>query len=82
MGRRIPEEDVMSSLMPANVHTVDRGVRVVLGLGLGSLLFVGPVPGWGLVGLVGLILLGTAAVGSCPIYTALGLSTNSTPTEA
>lgn len=65
----------MSSLLPHNVHTVDRVVRVLLGLGLLSLLFVGPVPGWGLVGLLGLVMLFTAAVGSCPIYTLLGVST-------
>jgi len=66
---------VASKLTPHNVHSIDRGVRVLLGLGLLSLLAVGPVPGWGLAGLLGLVLLGTAAVGSCPIYTVLGLST-------
>ena len=64
-----------SKLTPHNVHNIDRGVRVVLGLGLLSLLAIGPVPGWGLAGLLGLVLLGTAALGSCPIYTVLGLST-------
>jgi len=66
---------VASKLTPHNVHNIDRGVRVVLGLGLLSLLAIGPVPGWGLAGLLGLVLLGTAALGSCPIYTVLGLST-------
>lgn len=65
----------MSSLLPHNVHNVDRIVRVLLGLGLLSLLFIGPVPGWGLAGLLGLVLLATAAMGSCPIYTLLGVST-------
>lgn len=65
----------MAALGGANVGGVDRVARVVLGVGLLSLLALGPVPGWGLVGLVGLILLGTAAMGSCPIYSVLGLST-------
>ena len=65
----------MSSLLPHNVHNVDRILRVVLGVGLLSLLVVGPVPGWGLFGLLGLVLLATAAMGSCPIYTLLGVST-------
>lgn len=65
----------MSSLFPTNEHPIDRVFRVVLGLGLLALLAVGPVPGWGLVGLVGLVPLVTGAIGSCPIYTALGLST-------
>lgn len=65
----------MSALLPANEHPIERGVRVVLGLGLLSLLAVGPVPGWGLFGLVGLVPLATGALGSCPIYTVLGVST-------
>lgn len=63
------------SLLPQNEHVVERVIRVVLGLGLLGLLAVGPVPGWGLVGLVGLVPLATGAIGSCPIYTLLGVST-------
>lgn len=65
----------MSDLLPANEHTIDRVVRVVGGLGLASLLVVGPVPGWGLVGLLGLVFIVTGAIGSCPIYTMFGWST-------
>jgi hypothetical protein len=65
----------MSSLFPPNEHLVERIVRVVLGLGLLALMGVGPVPGWGLVGLIGLVPLATGALGSCPIYTLLGIST-------
>ena len=65
----------MSNLMPKNEHPIERGVRVVVGLGLLSLLAVGPVPGWGLAGLIGLVPLATGLVGSCPVYTALGIST-------
>lgn len=67
----------MSSMFPANEGTADRAVRVVLGLGLLSLLAVGPVPGWGLAGLIGLLPLTTAAIGSCPAYTVMGWSTKS-----
>ena len=72
----------MSSWLPVNEHPIERVVRAVLGLGLLSLLLVGPVPGWGLAGLVGLVPLATAAVGSCPIYTMLGISTLGKQTEA
>jgi len=65
----------MSSLLPNNEHPVERGGRVVLGLALLALLAIGPVPGWGLIGLVGIVPLATGAIGSCPIYTALGFST-------
>lgn len=63
---------MLQKLFPHNEATVDRVVRVVLGIVLLSLIFVGPKTLWGLLGLVPLV---TGAVGSCPIYTLLGLST-------
>jgi hypothetical protein len=65
----------MSKLLPNNEHPIERGVRVVAGLGLLSLLAVGPVPGWGLAGLIGIVPLATGAIGSCPVYTMFGFST-------
>mgnify|MGYP001819655152 CR=1 FL=1 len=65
----------MSSMLPNNEHPIERGVRVVAGLGILSLLAIGPVPGWGLIGLVGIVPLATGAIGSCPIYTMAGFST-------
>lgn len=64
-----------SKLLPLNEHPIERGVRIVLGIALLSLLVIGPVPGWGLVGLVGIVPVLTGALGSCPIYTLLGFST-------
>lgn len=60
--------------MRANVGSVDRVVRSVLGLAILSLWFVleGPSRWWALVGLVPLV---TALIGWCPAYGALGLST-------
>ncbi len=55
-----------------NEGTLDRTLRVVLGLVLLSLTVVGPQTLWGLVGLVPLL---TGLVGSCPLYTLLHLST-------
>ena len=63
---------MLSKLMPHNESVLDRGLRVALGLGLLSLVFVGPQS---LLGLVGLVPLLTGLLGSCPIYTALGFST-------
>jgi hypothetical protein len=65
----------MSKLLVRNEGNLDRGVRVVAGVGLLGLLAVGPVPGWGLVGLIGIVPLVTGALGSCPLYTLLGVST-------
>jgi hypothetical protein len=58
--------------MTANVGGIDRILRIVVGLALLSLVFVGPQTLWGLVGLVP---LGTALIGYCPAYTILGLNT-------
>jgi hypothetical protein len=60
----------------ANESGIDRAIRVVLGIVLLSLVFVGPKTLWGLVGLVPLI---TGAVGFCPLYRLLGISTHHEP---
>lgn len=57
--------------MTCNVGGFDRIARTVLGLILLSMVFVGPQTLWGL---VGLIPLGTAIFGWCPLYVPLGLS--------
>jgi len=58
--------------MPANVGTIDRLLRIIVGLALLSLVFVGPKSLWGL---VGLIPLGTAVFGFCPAYALFGIRT-------
>jgi hypothetical protein len=64
--------------MNANVGNVDRAIRVVLGIGLLSLLVLldGNIR-W--VGLLGLVMLGTAAVRFCPLYPLIGLNTCQKP---
>lgn len=57
--------------MTANVGTLDRTLRIVAGLALLSLVFVGPQTLWGLVGLVPLF---TGLVRFCPAYSLFGLS--------
>lgn len=58
--------------MQVNVGNIERGIRVAVGLGLLSLIFIGPQTWWGLVGLVP---LATGAVGYCPPYALLGINT-------
>ena len=55
-----------------NVGTVDRVIRVVLGLALIAMVFVGPKTpfGW-----IGVVLLLTAGAGFCPIYRIFGWRT-------
>lgn len=61
-----------SKVLPNNEHVAERVIRVGLGAGLLSLVFVGPQTMWGLVGLVPLL---TGLLGSCPLYTLFGIST-------
>jgi len=63
---------MFTKLLPTNAGAVDRALRVVLGIALLSLAFVGPKTPWGYLGLVPLI---TALLGSCPVYTVFGIST-------
>lgn len=60
------------TMFTRNVGTVDRVVRLVVGLAILSLLFWGPQTLWALVGLVP---IATALVGWCPAYRALGVRT-------
>jgi len=63
--------------MKANVGGIDRAIRVVLGIGLLSLLFlVDGTARW--FGLIGLVPLATAAIGYCPLYSILGVSSCAT----
>ncbi len=59
-----------------NVGPIDRALRIVLGLVLLSLTFLGPRTAWGWVGLVP---LATGLFGMCPLYSILGVSTAPTP---
>ena len=58
--------------MSANVGGVDRILRVIVGLILISLVFVGPQTPWGWIGVVPLL---TALMGWCPPYALLGINT-------
>jgi hypothetical protein len=58
--------------MPTNEGTADRALRVVLGIAILSLAFVGPRTPWGYLGIVPLL---TGVFGFCPLYTVFGYST-------
>ena len=55
-----------------NLASWDRWARLILGGAVLSLAFYGPHSAWGWLGLV---LIGTAFVGHCPIYLMLGIRT-------
>jgi len=58
--------------MDANVGKTDRIIRIVAGLALLSLIFIGPKTCWGLIGVVP---LATAFINFCPAYRLLGMNT-------
>lgn len=72
--RRDRQEDskMNAKILPKNEHKAERVIRVAVGLGLLSLAFVGPRTPWGFLGIVP---LATGLLGSCPLYTILGIST-------
>lgn len=55
-----------------NVGGVDRVVRIVVGLGILSLAFIGPKTVWGYIGLAP---LATGLIGWCPAYMPFGIKT-------
>lgn len=59
-----------------NEGTLDRTLRIVLGIALISLVFVGPQTYWGLLGIVPLT---TGLIGFCPLYRILGINTCRVP---
>lgn len=58
--------------MTRNEGTIDRALRIIAGLVLLSLVFIGPQTPWGWIGLVPLV---TGLVGFCPVYRILGINT-------
>jgi hypothetical protein len=63
--------------MKVNEGSIDRGIRVVVGLVLISLVFIGPQSPWGW---IGVIPLATGLIGWCPAYTLFGMNTCKTKT--
>lgn len=58
--------------MKKNVGGIDRVLRIVLGVVLLALVFVGPQTPWGWIGVVPLL---TGLFNFCPFYPLLGLNT-------
>ena len=63
--------------MITNIGTIDRAIRFAIGLALIAYAIpVGfPPTGWNWIGWIGVIPLLTAALGFCPLYSVLGVST-------
>ena len=59
-------------MLRTNEGNIDRLIRVVVGLGLLALVFLGPETAWGWLGLIPLL---TGLFGFCPLYRMLGVDT-------
>ena len=62
----------MTSFFSVNEHPIERIARVVIGVVLISLAFVGPKTPWGFIGILPVL---TGTFGMCPLYSLLGVST-------
>jgi hypothetical protein len=58
--------------MTRNIGNLERLIRIIAGLAILSLVFIGPQSLWGLIGIVPLL---TGLIGWCPPYAMLGIST-------
>ncbi|MEE4294402.1 MAG: DUF2892 domain-containing protein, partial [Xanthomonadales bacterium] len=58
--------------MKKNVGNIERAIRIIVGLILISLVFIGPQSAWGW---IGVIPLATGLIGWCPPYSLLGINT-------
>ena len=59
-------------MFETNVGNIDRILRIVVGLALIALVFVGPKTQWGW---LGIIPLATGFLSTCPLYSLIGINT-------
>jgi len=62
----------VSHWLKINEHPIERVARVVLGVVLVAMAALGNIGAWGYIGVVPIL---TGALGTCPLYTLLGMST-------
>jgi hypothetical protein len=67
---------MLSRILPRNESTADRILRVTAGVAILSLAFIGPQTPWAFLGIIPIV---TGALGSCPLYTVLGVGTCAVP---
>jgi hypothetical protein len=60
--------------MTTNMGPFDRLLRAIVGLALLAWALLG-ISEWHMLGWIGIVPLATAAIGWCPLYTILGMST-------
>jgi hypothetical protein len=61
-------------MFTSNINSIDKVLRIILGLGMLLLTITGPQTAWGYVGIVFIV---TAFINFCPVYALFGFSTRS-----
>lgn len=61
--------------MTRNVGTVDRILRILVGVALIAFAIAEPDVGWSWIGWIGVVPILTAFIGWCPAYRVVGMST-------
>ena len=62
-------------MFKTNEGMIDRVLRVVVGVALLAAFFMYPDASWRYFALIGIIPLVTGLIGTCPVYSLLGIST-------
>ncbi len=62
-------------MFKTNEGTIDRALRIIAGVVLLALFFIYPNASWRYFTLIGIVPLATGLLGSCPVYSLLGMST-------
>lgn len=62
-------------MFKTNEGTIDRALRIIAGVVLLALFFIYPNASWRYFTLIGIVPLATGLLGSCPLYSLLGMST-------
>jgi hypothetical protein len=70
--------------MTKNMGTLDRLLRTLIAITVGVLYATGQITGLAaiILGVFALVFLATSAVGTCPLYVPIGLSTRGAAKEA
>jgi len=72
LARQVTGLGAREETMTANVGRADRVLRILLGIALIALVFIGPETPWGWIGIVPLV---TGLIRWCPAYRLFGLNT-------
>lgn len=61
-------------MFKTNVGSIDRTLRIVVGLALLAAFFLNPESGWRWFFLIGIIPIATGLMSYCPLYSIFGIS--------